>query len=282
MEKIKRKVIAVLTLILIFASGIVFSFASEKGKYDDVIKGLKDKIILDSLLIESDVKTVPYILDINFDTDDINTINELSDYVSKDVVDLKAICLTPKDEKVADSVAELLDYDELENVVIGINEQEDITDNVKETIYKGKEYIKRNTTTLYKEVLRDNKDVIIISTGYPDNIALLLKDSEGYELIKNNCKTIYVECDSYPSGWNSNFGYTKETIEAIKYINDNCPVDIIYFVNNSDVYNSTAIIEKSLYDIKNTAIPVEFTIDGDGVNTFEKNEQEGNRFVVLN
>lgn len=93
---------------------------------------------------------------------------------------------------------------------------------------------------LYKEVLNKcyNK-VTIVTTGYLTNIQYLLEDSEGYRLVRDKCERIVVTGGVFTTGRDNNFVHTPNAAQSVRYVEENCPVQIVYVPN--DVGGSFAV-----------------------------------------
>lgn len=85
-----------------------------------------------------------------------------------------------------------------------------------------------NAVNMYKEVLSShNGKIRIVTTGFLTNIKELLKDPEGYELVKNKVDAIYVAGGEY-DGLCYNLSYDDTRIAATDYVARNCPVPLYF------------------------------------------------------
>lgn len=186
----------------------------------------------------SDMSYNPVIVDLDFcgDVDDAVAIRMATTLDSMHVCTLKAIGLCTTDPSGNHSEVKaahgLLSYDGYADIPIG-------TDMIgyKESYSKYWDAIKSYSTTdpvtkpaveLYKNVLdKSYNKVTIITTGYLTNIEALLKDSKGKELVESKCEKIVITGGSKDK-WDNNFAASNEAVEAVKYVNENSPVPLIY------------------------------------------------------
>lgn len=85
-----------------------------------------------------------------------------------------------------------------------------------------------NAVTMYKEVLSSyNGKVRIVTTGFLTNIRELLKDPEGYELVKNKVDAIYIAGGEY-EGLCYNLSYDETRIGSTDYVVRNSPVPLYF------------------------------------------------------
>lgn len=315
----KKKIIIFITVLILIITTIAVSFADgKKANIKDLIQIMNDKgIEVENMAVKFDNRPIPYILDMDFasDVDDVCALRVADVLDEKGVISLKAVGLSIRSDKIASAAEGLLDYDKKSGVPIGIcsidvNDTSPYWDILSS--YKTTEHLKRDAVELYKDVLRNNENVIITTTGYTYNVEMLLKDKEGYELVKNKCKAIYIQGGSFPTGWDSNFTVHDNSASSVRYVSKNCPVKL-YFIAN-DVGNAYTIgeylqdnypedpVSKSIFAYgeengragwdptavwvsiqKNNpnikAVPVTFSIEDNGVNTFTE-EKESNVYVI--
>ncbi len=311
----KKIILSLIAISLLAIFGMVKGFADENGKYTGIVKKIEsENFVVENLEVKQEKnEPVSYILDTDFsDINDICALQMASIYNKENTINLKAVCLCTKGTKLIDGVEGILDYNELFDVPIGVSSvEENSTSPYWDTLasYKSYSHTTRDVIALYKEVLSNNPKTIIVTTGYTTNIATLLRNSETYDLIKEKCKAIYIQGGSYPNGWSDNFGYTPESIEAVRFISKNCPVPVYFIINNTDYlsvideYLQYDVTESPLYKVlsaydkengfnpsiiltsiqrNNTKIiPVKFEIDDNGVNTFTETSNKTNTYVVL-
>lgn len=205
-----------------------------------------------------DMSVNPVIIDLDMcgDVDDVVAVRAATTLDSMHVCTIEAMGLaitSPRgNHEEVKALHGLLSYDGYSNIPIGIDS---VNYNKEEYSVYWDSLIKFSTTepiskdavTLYKEVLKKcyNK-VTIITTGYLTNIQKLLEDKEGYELVKNNCQRLVIMGGSFEDNWDNNFGYYTGAAEAVSYVNDNCPCDILYVPNNvANEFNAGGIIQRS-------------------------------------
>lgn len=85
-----------------------------------------------------------------------------------------------------------------------------------------------NAVDMYKDVIDSYDGTIrIVTTGFLTNIRELLKDSEGYELVKNKVDSIYIAGGEY-QGLCYNLSYDETRISSTDYVVKNSPVPIYF------------------------------------------------------
>lgn len=189
----------------------------------------------------------PYILDIDMstDVDDVCAVRIATQLSHDKEIDLKAVmyCVSSKDDLNIKALRGLLVYDDCKNVKIGRSSLyiEDISpywDVLAE--YSDGNNESEDAVKLYRKILASSKKKVnIVTTGYLTNIELLLKSEpdeisnlSGMELVKRKCKQLYITGGAQPEGFDNNFFFRQSAIDAIKYVNDNFPMPIIYFPSN--------------------------------------------------
>lgn len=271
-----------------------------------------------------DMSLNPIILDVDMctDVDDVVAVRIATILDSMQACSLKAVCLSTTDNTEEDrnvkAVKGLLTYDGYNDVRVGKSSME-----VPDTspywdilsTYCPAEYKAEDAIQVYKDILYSSGyKVTIVTTGYLTNIELLLKDPEGYELVRDKCERIVIQGGSYPDGCDNNFFVVPQAIEAIRYVNDNSPVDLVYVANDvANGFTAGGIIQKfdkddpvskSLiaYGVDNgraawdpyavliAALPIEYTnmtyenvnviIGDNGYNKFEVSQEPTGKIVI--
>lgn len=208
-------------------------------------------IILLAILIwymPKDKDKNPFIVDLDFstDVDDVCAVRVANILDKRGVINLKAMMLCVTGENIVDAMQGLLDYDDMDEVAIGISAL-DIVDTspywntLAEYNKTNDERVVKNSVKLYRQLLNNSlNDVTIVTTGYVTNIAELLKSEpdeisrkSGEEIVKDKVKAIYITGGSYPDGYDNNFFFRPEAIEAIKYVIENCEVPIYLISSNN-------------------------------------------------
>lgn len=216
----------------------------------------------------------PIILDMDFctDVDDAVAVRMATTLDDMNVCTLMAVglCTTASDgsDRNVRAASGILNYDNHGDVPVGtahIAEPDtspywDVCSSYASDNIKSKDSVE-----LYKDVLRScyNK-VTIVTTGYLTNIKCLLEDPEGYSLVRDNCQRIVVTGGTFPSGRDNNFSYTANAAMAAKYVEENCPVQIVYVPNDvGGKFTAGGLIQKlSPDDILSRALSAFGTQDG--------------------
>lgn len=206
-----------------------------------------------------DVSANPIILDMDFctDVDDAVSVRMATILDAAHVGTLKAVGLCTTSEKGDNlnikAVHGILCSDGYNNIPIGkAHVSEPDTSPYWEvcSTYSQGDINSKDAVELYKEVLESCANpVTIVTTGYLTNIEYLLRDEEGFELVKNNCKRIVITGGHYPSGWDNNFGFTSNASKAVDYVNENAPCELVYVANDvGGPFTAGGIIQKNSPD----------------------------------
>lgn len=189
----------------------------------------------------------PFILDVDMstDVDDVCAVRIATELHNQGKIDLKAVgyCVGSENNEHISALRGILVNDNCLDVKIGHSplkiihtspywkEMSKFSDGKNESI---------DAVKLYRQILATSKKkVSIVTTGYLTNIELLLKSEPddispltGKELLKKKCKQLYITGGAQPEGFDNNFFFGDESINAITYVNDNFPLPIIYFPSN--------------------------------------------------
>lgn len=198
--------------------------------------------------IPKDKDKNPFIVDLDFstDVDDVCAVRVANILDKRGVIDLKAMMLCVTGENIIDAMQGLLDYDDMDGVDIGtsalnIVDTSPYWNTLAEYNKTNDERVVKDSVKLYRQILINNiHDVTIVTTGYLTNIAELLKSEpdeisrkSGEELVKDKVKAIYITGGSYPDGYDNNFFFRPEAIEAINYVIESCEVPIYLISSNN-------------------------------------------------
>lgn len=178
------------------------------------------------------------ILDEDFSTDVDDVVSaRLATSLSCGYINLVAFGLSTSGYNAPRAAHGLLSYDGFSNIPIGINTES----NIQENCYWGELWkygsdstlIQQNAVALYKECLNNTQSSVrIITTGYLYNISNLLKDKEGYELVKNHCDSIWITGGSWMNGCDNNFTQCNSA-DDIQYVINNSSVPIYFCTSNT-------------------------------------------------
>ncbi|MBR5419515.1 MAG: nucleoside hydrolase, partial [Lachnospiraceae bacterium] len=180
------------------------------------------------------------ILDMDFstDVDDVVALRIATQLHKSGRINLLAVMSSVQGEDVCKAMHALLGYDGLPDVPIGMSVK-DVPSNSPywqafiEEYYDEDGYSTKDSVSLYKQKIREcaarGEKVRIVTTGFLVNIEELLRDEPGYELVKEHVDAIWIVGGAYPNhGTDYNFWYTEDSIRAAIYVNDNCPVKLVY------------------------------------------------------
>lgn len=187
--------------------------------------------------------------DFSTDVDDVLAVRMATKAHKLGYINLACVGLSCSNYNAIRAMHGLLSYDGFPDIPIGTCSENITQDNV----YWGElwnygdnsKLIQYNSINLYKDILQQSDTKVrIITTGYLYNIANLLKDSKGYELIKDKCESIWITGGSWKSGMDNNFYAMPKSTEAIRYIINNSPVPLIFSTSNtmSDKKNNKVVL----------------------------------------
>ncbi len=176
-------------------------------------------------------------LDYNSDVDDVCAVRIATQLDRDGRIELKAMASSTQGMDSAKALHAQLSHDGYGEVPIGystgtISRGSPYWESLIKNYYNEATFFCCDSTTLYKEVLKtaaeEEQTVRIATTGYLVNIEHLIKDPEGYELLRENADFLYVTGGEWTGGYDHNFSYTKEAAEAIKFVSENCPIPIVF------------------------------------------------------
>lgn len=198
--------------------------------------------LYDNYINETIIEEAPnnIILDLDFSTDvDDAVAVRVSDILAKQGnCNIKAIGLCTVDPLGQDRnikcIDAILDVDGMENVAIGKSSKNDIEgsrywDAIN---WSDGNYVAIDAKELYKQILRDNDNVTIITTGYLNNIQALLEDEEGFNLVATKCNKIVITGGDWQRGSDHNFNGTEIAKESSHYVDRNAPCKLVYVPND--------------------------------------------------
>lgn len=188
---------------------------------------------------------MPYILDVDMstDVDDVCAVRIMLQYHKDKKIDLEAITYCIAGDQNLEALNGMLRYEDIEDVEIG-KSSVDIPDVSPYwemlASYNDTDIEPEDAVTLYRKILTTKENINIVTTGYLTNLEMLLKsgpdeisDKTGVELIRENCRQLYVTGGVDESGYDNNFSYNQEAIEAAEYVIENWPGTIIFFPSNT-------------------------------------------------
>ena len=243
------------------------------------IKPYKHLNKYDTAYIKNDVylnkepkKPVIIDLDMAGDIDDVCAFRIADGLDDEGQIDLKMVALSVNGgDKIIKATDGMLTHDKMKDVIIGkcshqYSEPSTYWDTMSECYSGNYEVI--DAVKGYRKILAEsNRRVDIVTTGYTFNIEGLIKSKpdkysklSGIELIKKKVGQLYITGGSYPNGYHNNFAYFKYASESAKFVNDNWPLPIIYFLNNQAnrliCGKGLQDIDKNKYDVVNRAMSV--------------------------
>ncbi len=189
----------------------------------------------------------PVILDMDIytDVDDVLALRLANALHYAGVIDLKGVVLSVAGADGVRAVHGLECYDGLYGVPVG-SADPSVTEDGYQSPYWGilsshcgdSTLVTTDAVNLYKQILMNTSvddKAIIITTGYTNNVAQLLKDPEGFELVRTKCKALYITgaVNSPEGGFDNNFYSAPGSAEAINFIQKTSPVPIVYSTHGS-------------------------------------------------
>ena len=189
-----------------------------------------------------EAKNVILDLDYNSDVDDVCALRLASQMHCAGSIRLQAVGLSTSGDAPAKAAHGQLCYDGLGDIPIGTSSVTVETGSpywdefISAFFYEGN-YVHADAVSLYKQKLREcgarNETVRFVTTGFVTNLAALLKDPEGYDLVRDHADSFYITGGGWKQGSDFNFVFTPATAEAIKYVVDYSPVPVVFSTNMS-------------------------------------------------
>lgn len=232
----KNKRVETLIAVLLVVAPIVIILAITINKLNNYLEEYQ----------QMDHDTNPFIVDLDFcsDVDDAVAVRITTTLDKMGKIDLKAMMLCTTGENNIEALNGLLTYDGYGQINIGtsaisLSEESPYWDTLAQ--YKSEQINTENSVKLYRQILNDCANpVTIVTTGYLTNIAELLKsgpddisDKNGKELVNSKVKALYITGGAYPEGYDNNFYFRKEAIDAAIYVNNNCDIPVYYISSNN-------------------------------------------------
>ena len=190
----------------------------------------------------SEAKNVILDLDYNSDVDDVCALRLAAQMHAAGNIRLQAVGLSTSGDAPAKAAHGQLCYDGLGDVPIGTSSVTVETGSpywdefISAFFYEGN-YVQMDAVQLYKQKLREcgarNETIRFVTTGFVTNLAALLKDPEGYDLVRDHADSFYITGGGWKQGSDFNFVFTPATAEAIKYVVDYSPVPVVFSTNMS-------------------------------------------------
>ncbi|MBR5421110.1 MAG: nucleoside hydrolase [Lachnospiraceae bacterium] len=184
------------------------------------------------------IKNIILDMDYSSDVDDVAALRVATSLQRRGRIRLLAVMASVEGDEVCKAMHGHLCHDNLGGIPVGrcmINVPSNslFWETFIERFYEEENYREYQSLDLYKEKLREcarrGERARIIVTGFLVNIECLLQDEEGYQLVKDNVDSIWFVGGAYPlKGKDYNIWYTRETIDAARYVVDNCPVKMVF------------------------------------------------------
>ncbi len=189
-----------------------------------------------------EAKNIILDLDYNSDVDDVCALRLAAQMHNAGNIRLQAVGLSTSGDEPAKAAHGQLCYDGLGDIPIGKSSVTVETGSpywdefISAFFYEGN-YVQMDAVALYKQKLREcgarNETVRFVTTGFVTNLAALLKDPEGYDLVRDHADSFYITGGGWLQGSDFNFVFTPATAEAIKYVVDYSPVPVVFSTNMS-------------------------------------------------
>ena len=222
----------------LFSDDLVFGEVfrnEEEPAEDDAYEGAP-------VSVWSSAKNVILDLDYNSDVDDVCALRLAAQMHSAGNIRLLAVGLSTSGDAPAKAAHGQLCYDGLGDIPIGTSSVTVETGSpywdefISAFFYEGN-YVQADAVQLYKQKLREcaarNETIRFVTTGFVTNLAALLKDPEGYDLVRDHADSFYITGGGWKQGSDFNFVFTPATAEAIKYVVDYSPVPVVFSTNMS-------------------------------------------------
>lgn len=182
---------------------------------------------------------ISMVVDLDYDTDvdDVVALRVAAQLHRYERIDLKAVMSSSAGEKPCQCMHAQLCHDGLSNVPVGMARNGVVTGSpywksITDTYFNMYGYKLCDSVELYKKVIREcianDEKLRIVTTGYLTNIEALLKDPQGYSLVKSGVDSIWITGGVYPKGYDHNLAHTQEAMLAANYVSLASPVPLVY------------------------------------------------------
>lgn len=217
--------------------------------------------------------SVPVILDVDMatDVDDATAVRIAEELSIEGYIDLKgvAFCVNPQNGNEVRAMEGALDYMGLTTIPIGqaSTNHYDYSP-YYESLWKHKTTnhpVYKNAVNMYKQILAESPTKVrIVTTGFLLNISSLLKDPEGYALVRDKVDSIYVAGGEY-HGMCWNLSYQSDVTAATNYVTTHTPVSIYFAMDvlgANQCGGSLTKMDKSNSDFLSDAMHIFGLVDG--------------------
>ena len=211
-----------------------------------VVKDLSYKTALmesfESVPEEEEEEALPKInmvvdLDYDTDVDDVVALRIAAQLHRYERIELMAVMASSAGEKPCRCMHAQLCHDGLSSVPIGMARGGIVTGSpywkvISDTYFPVGAYKLYDSVELYKKAIREciakDEKLRIVTTGYLTNIEALLKDPQGYSLVKSGVESIWITGGVYPKGYDHNLAHTEDAMRAANYVSLASPVPLVY------------------------------------------------------
>ena len=182
---------------------------------------------------------IPMVVDLDYDTDvdDVVALRVAAQLHRYERIELKAVMASSAGEKPCQCMHAQLCHDGLSSVPVGMARGGVVTGSpywkaITDNYFNLYGYNLCDSVELYKKAIREcitnDEKLRIVTTGYLTNIEALLKDPQGYSLVKNGVDSIWITGGVYPKGYDHNLAHTQEAMLAANYVSLASPVPLVY------------------------------------------------------
>lgn len=233
------------------ADSISADSISEDSVSEDTVS--EDSVSENEFVVNPTV-TVNMILDMDFcsDIDDVCALRIATSLMTLGKVNLIATGNCVDGDYGCRGMHGLMGYDGYNDILVGMSRRGIELDSGYDVLVTKfcdyQTYQKCDVIDLYKRSISEcslNEDESlrksrIVTTGFLVNIEDLLRDEEGYALVRDWVDSIWIVGGTYPVvDRDFNFYWTDDAIASIQYVNANSPVPIVYVTNSSGVNYET-------------------------------------------
>ncbi len=182
---------------------------------------------------------VNMVVDLDYDTDvdDVVALRIAAQLHRYERIELKAVMASSAGDKPCQCMHAQLAHDGLANIPVGMARNGIVTGSpywkaISDAYFTPNGYKLYDSVELYKKAIREcmanDEKLRIVTTGYLTNIEALLKDPQGYSLVKNGVESIWITGGVYPKGYDHNLAHTTEAMQAANYVSLASPVPLVY------------------------------------------------------
>ncbi|MCR4585941.1 MAG: nucleoside hydrolase [Lachnospiraceae bacterium] len=217
----------------------------EKIREQNAARALRKLALYEALQASSDEEEeeappkINMVVDLDYDTDvdDVVALRIAAQLHRYERIRLMGVMASSAGEQPCQCMHAQLCHDGLSDIPVGMARNGIVTGSpywkvITDNYFSMYGYKLYDSVELYKKAIREcianDEKLRIVTTGYLTNIEALLKDPQGYALVKSGVESIWITGGVYPKGYDHNLAHTEEAMQAANYVSLASPVPLVY------------------------------------------------------